>query len=115
MLKIISIALAQPLCAGRRFTNGTIIGFLTIVSIAPNSEAMSANTQHSLQQPAANLHSQIIFRIGDRGYTRRQEWQYRRDLRMQRNREAARRQHGRMDGSNHDGDRNRDDRNRRDR
>jgi hypothetical protein len=107
MLKLISLAFAQPI--------GTIIGLITIVSIAPNSEAMSANTQSSLQQPAANLHSQIIFRIGDRGYTRRQEGQYRRDLRTQRRREAARRQHGRMDDRNHDGDRNRDDRNRRDR
>jgi hypothetical protein len=95
------------------------IGLLTIVSIAPNSEAMSANVQSSLQQPAGNLHSQIIFRIGDRGYTRREEWQYRRDLRMQRKREAARRQYGRMGGYNRDGerngDRNRDGQNRRDR
>ncbi len=108
MLKLISIALAQPLCAGRHFVNGTIIGLLTIVSIAPNSEAMTANIQPSLQQPAANLHSQIIFRIGDRGYTRRQEGQYRRDLILQRRREAARRQHGRMGDRNRDGERNRD-------
>jgi hypothetical protein len=94
-----------------------VIGLLTIVAIAPNSEAMTANMQPSLQQPAANLHAQIIFRIGDRGYTRRQEGQYRHDLRMQRRREAARRQHGRMDDRNHDGDRNRnrDRQNRRDR
>ncbi len=100
MLKLISLALAQPI--------GTIIGLITIVSIAPKSEAMTANMQPSLQQPAANLHAQIIFRIGDRGYTRREEWQYRRDLRMQRRREAEYRQYGRMGRYNHDGDRNRD-------
>lgn len=104
MLKLISLA----------------IGLLTIGSIAPNSEAMTANTQPSLQQPAGNLHAQIIFRIGDRGYTRRQEGQYRRDLILQRRREAARRQHGRMGDRNRDegnGDRNRNGerQNRRDR
>jgi hypothetical protein len=67
------------------------IGLLTTIAFVPNSEAMTANIQPlSLQQPAANLHSQIIFRIGDRGYTRRQEWQYRRDLRMQQRREERR-------------------------
>jgi hypothetical protein len=84
------------------------IGLLTIGSIAPKSEAMTANTQPSLQQPAANLHSQIIFRIGERGYTRREEWQYRRDLRMQRRREAERRQYGHMGRYHRDGDRNHD-------
>jgi hypothetical protein len=92
------------------------IGLLAVISIAPNSEAMTANTQPSLQQPAANLHSQIIFRIGDRGYTRRQEGQYRRDLVMQRKREAQRRQYNnRMGGSNRNGEPNRDSQNRRDR
>jgi hypothetical protein len=90
------------------------IGLITILSIAPKSEAMTTNVQPSLQQPAANLHSQIIFRIGDRGYTRREEWQYRRDLRMQRRREAERRE-GHMDRYHRDGDRNRDRQNRRDR
>jgi len=100
MLKLISLALAQPI--------GTIIGLITIVSIAPKSEAMTANMQPSLQQPAVNLHSQIIFRIGERSYTRRQEWQYRRDLRMQRRRERERRQYGRMGGYNRDGGYSRD-------
>jgi hypothetical protein len=92
------------------------IGLITIVSFAPKSEAMSANIQpSSLQQPAANLHSQIIFRIGERGYTRREEGQYRRDLKMQRKREAERRQSNRMGRSNRDGRYNRDGQNRRDR
>jgi hypothetical protein len=114
MWKLTSLALAQPICWGRRFANGTIIGLLTIGSIAPNSEAMTANTQPSLQQPAANLHAQIIFRIGDRGYTRRQEGQYRRDLILQRRREAARRQQDRM-RDNRNGRDNRHGQNRRDR
>jgi hypothetical protein len=89
------------------------IGLLAVISIAPNSEAMTANTQPSLQQPAGNLHSQIIFRIGDRGYTRRQEGQYRRDLAIQRKREAQRRQYNRMGGSNRNGEPNRGGQNRR--
>jgi hypothetical protein len=108
MWKLTSLTLAQPICWGRRFANGTIIGLITILSIAPKSEAMAANVQPSLQQPAANLHSQIIFRIGDRGYTRREEWQYRRDLRMQRRREAERRQYGHMGRYHRDGEHNRD-------
>ncbi len=99
MLKLISLA----------------IGLITIVSIAPNSEAMTANMQPSLQQPAANLHSQIIFRIGDRGYTRREEGQYRRDLRTHHRREGERRQYGRTGGYNRDGERSRDGQNRRNR
>ncbi len=107
MLKLTSLALAQPI--------GTIIGLITIVSFAPKSEAMSANVQpSSLQQPAGNLHSQIIFRIGDRGYTRREEWQYRRDLKMQQRR-AERRQYSREGGYNRNGGYNRDGQNRRDR
>jgi hypothetical protein len=106
MLKFTSLALAQPI--------GTIIGLITIISFAPKSEALSANIQpSSLQQPAGNLHSQIIFRIGDRGYTRRQEGQYRRDLKMQRNRDSQRRQYNRMGQNNRDGQYNRDGQNRR--
>jgi hypothetical protein len=100
------------------------IGLLTIVAMTPKSEAMSANVQpSSLQQPAGNLHSQIIFRIGDsaeptlreRGYTRRKEGQYRHDLKMHRKRESERRQYNRMGRSNRDGRYNRDGQNRRDR
>jgi hypothetical protein len=92
------------------------IGLLTIVSMTPKSEAITANVQpSSLQQPAGNLHSQIIFRIGDRGYTRREEGQYRRDLKMQRKRDSERRQYNRMGRSNRDGRYNRDGQNRRDR
>ncbi|WP_373541916.1 hypothetical protein [Chamaesiphon sp.] len=101
MSKLISLALAKPI--------GTIIGLLTVISIAPKSEAITTNIQpSSLQQPAANLHSQIIFRTGDRGYSRREQWQYRRDLRQQRRWE--RRQYNR-DGRYNYGDRyNRDGR-----
>jgi hypothetical protein len=107
-LKITSLALAKPI--------GTIIGLLTIITFAPKSEAITANIQpSSLQQPAANLHSQIIFRIGDLGYTRRQEGQYRRDLVMQRKREAERRQYNRMGRYNRNSESNRNGQNRRDR
>ncbi len=62
------------------------IGLLTVISIAPNSEAMSANSQPSLQQPAENLHSQTIFRNRERD-NRREEWLQRREERRQRNRD----------------------------
>jgi hypothetical protein len=71
------------------------VGLLTVISIAPNSEAMSTNSQPiSLQQPAENLHSQIIFKVGDRdrrGYSRRERERRREE--MQRQREAERRQY----------------------
>jgi hypothetical protein len=91
------------------------IWLITIISFAPKSEAMSTNGQpSSLQQPATNLRSQIIFRIGDRGYTRREEWQYRRDLRMQQRR-SERRKYSREGGYNRDSGYNRDGQNRRNR
>jgi hypothetical protein len=85
------------------------LGLLAVISIVPKSEAMSANIQpSSLQQPAKNLHSQIIFRIGERGYTRREEWQYRRDLRMQQRR-WERRNGGYNRGGYNRGEYNRND------
>jgi hypothetical protein len=86
MFKLISLALAQPI--------GTIIGLLTVISIAPNSEAMNANSQPiSLQQPAGDLYSQIIFRNEDRrGYSRRER---ERREEIERQREAERRQYRR--------------------
>jgi hypothetical protein len=63
---------------------------LTIISIAPNSEAMSANIRPlSVGQPGGDLHAQVIIKFGDRGYSRRAAAQRRREL--EREREAARR------------------------
>jgi hypothetical protein len=68
------------------------LGLLTVITIAPKSEAMSANVSPlSLQQPAGNLHSQVIIKLGgqperyDRAEIRRRE--------LEREREAARRRH----------------------
>ncbi len=87
MLKLTSLALAQPI--------GTIIGLLTVIAIAPKSEAMTANAQPiSLQQPAGDLHAQVIFKIGTPEY-RRREAQRRRELlqrQAQRRRELLQRQ-----------------------
>ena len=42
------------------------ISLLTVISIAPKSQAMTTNTNSpSLQQPAANLHSQVIFKVAE--------------------------------------------------
>jgi hypothetical protein len=70
------------------------IGLLTIISIAPKSEAMNANVRPSLQQPAENLHAQIIFKVGDRDrrdYYRRERERRREEIR--RERESERRQY----------------------
>jgi hypothetical protein len=74
------------------------LGLLTVIAIAPKSEAMSATTSPlSLQTPAGNLHSQVIIKLGgqserddrhDRGEAYR-----RRELELEREREAARRRH----------------------
>jgi hypothetical protein len=87
MSKLISLALAQPI--------GTIIGLLTVISIAPSSEAMNANSQPiSLQQPAGELYSQIIFKAGERrGYSHRERERRREEI--QRQRQAERRQYRR--------------------
>ncbi len=74
------------------------IGLLTIIAIAPKAEAITANSQPvSIEQSTANLHSQVILKVGDRnrrynrerGYNRGSILQQRRDL--ERQREADRR------------------------
>jgi hypothetical protein len=70
------------------------IGLLTIVSIAPHAEAMTATAvPASIERPAANLHSQVILKVGDRhrGYSRGGILQRRRELELRREREEARR------------------------
>ncbi len=42
-----------------------VIGFLTVMSIAPKSQAMTANT-NSLTKPAGELHAQVFVRVGER-------------------------------------------------
>ncbi|WP_310413989.1 hypothetical protein [Chamaesiphon sp. OTE_8_metabat_110] len=67
------------------------IGLLSILTMAPRSEAMTANARPvSIDRPAANLQSQIILKIGDRGYSRGSNYRRRRELELQREREAAR-------------------------
>ena len=42
------------------------IALLTVISIAPKSQAMTTNTNApSLEQPAANLHSQVILKVAE--------------------------------------------------
>jgi hypothetical protein len=70
------------------------IGLLTVISMAPSSVAMTAPTRSvSIEQPATNLHSQIILKFGNRNNNRRADYQRRRELELQREREreAARR------------------------
>jgi hypothetical protein len=53
------------------------IGLLTVISIAPQSQAMTTNIDApSLQQPAANLHSQVILKVSEqpREYSNRRRY-----------------------------------------
>jgi hypothetical protein len=77
-----------------------VIGCLTMFAMVPRSDAMMANSQTAAREPAAaNLHSQVILKIGDRdrrynrdrGYSRGGILQQRRSLERQRDREADRR------------------------
>jgi hypothetical protein len=71
------------------------VGLLSTIAIFPATQAMAAtgNTTASSQLPAADLHAQVILRVGpqgrDRGYY--SNWEadrYRRRLEWQREREA---------------------------
>jgi hypothetical protein len=85
------------------------IGLLTVISIAPQSQAMTTNIDSpSLQQPAANLHSQIILKVAeqqreyshhrhdeseDRYHGHRRERELEREREFERKREAKRHRH----------------------
>ncbi|WP_373543033.1 hypothetical protein [Chamaesiphon sp.] len=71
------------------------LGLLTVLTIAPTSEAIAATnyvSPLSLQQPAADLRAQVIFRIGTPQYRYRQA-----ELRRERARARARRRDDRRD------------------
>jgi hypothetical protein len=72
-----------------------VVGLLAVIAIAPKSQAMSATVDPiSAKQPAANLQSQVIIKIGGQsGYSYREELHRRRYWEIQREREAARRRH----------------------
>jgi hypothetical protein len=76
------------------------LGLLTVIAIAPKSEAMSATTSPlSLQTPAGNLHSQVTIKLGGQSerndrYDRGEAYR-RRELELAREREAARRRQSR--------------------
>jgi hypothetical protein len=76
-----------------RFTALTI-GLLTVISIAPSSQAMTTNASlQSLKQPTGDLHAQLIIKIGgepDRGYRRDDRH---RDFEQQREAERRRREY----------------------
>ena len=42
-----------------------VLGLLTVIAIVPKSDAMLTNDRPlSIEQPAGNLHAQVIFQIG---------------------------------------------------
>jgi hypothetical protein len=74
------------------------LGLLTVIAIAPRSEAMSTTvTPLSIEQPAANLHSQVIFKVGQPGYSRRSEAQRRRERAAELRRRQSRGRNGKYD------------------
>ena len=70
------------------------LGLLTVIALAPASQAATTITPLSLQQPAGNLHSQVILKIGGSPvYHESAEARRRREIELEREREAARRHH----------------------
>jgi hypothetical protein len=65
------------------------IALLTVISIAPKSQAMSTtDSAVSARQPAGDLHAQLIIKIGGNDRSYRDEDRYRQ---IEREREAERR------------------------
>ena len=74
------------------------LGLLTIISMAPASQAATNIHPLSIQKPAGDLHSQVIIKLGGQPqYHHRGEAERRRELERERERErereAARRRH----------------------
>jgi hypothetical protein len=69
------------------------IGLMTVVLMAPNSQAMTTtSTTSSVQKPAGDLHAQLIIKIGGNSdYSYRGEYERRREIELEREREAYRR------------------------
>lgn len=83
MSKLTALALAQPI--------GTIIGLITVILIAPQSQAMTTNvTPVAVERPARDI-AQITVKIGGQPqYSNRWEVQRRRQLELERERERER-------------------------
>jgi hypothetical protein len=78
------------------------LGLLTVIAIAPASQAATNFHPLSIQKPAGDLHSQVIIKLGGKQeYRQRGEAARRREL--ERQREAARRRqhHGNNRGEYH--------------
>jgi hypothetical protein len=79
-----------------------VLGLLTVMAIAPASQAATTSNPLSIQKPAGDLHSQVIIKLGGQPeYHHRGEAERRRELErerereraLEREREAARRRH----------------------
>ncbi len=67
------------------------LGLLTLISIAPSAEAAMVNANQSAQQPKADLHAQLIIKIGGSpSYDREAEYHHRMELERERERERER-------------------------
>jgi hypothetical protein len=77
------------------------LGLLTIIAIAPASQAATTSNPLSIHKPAGDLHSQVIIKLGGqqqydyhRGEAeRRRELERERERELEREREAAQRRH----------------------
>jgi hypothetical protein len=76
------------------------LGLLTVIAIAPVSQAATNINPLSIQKPAGDLHSQVIIKLGGqpeyhhRGEAdRRRELERERERALERERQAARRRH----------------------
>jgi hypothetical protein len=69
------------------------IGLLTVISIAPNSQAFETHTTSAaVQKPAGDLHAQVIIKIGGNSdYSYRGGYDRHREIELERERELYRR------------------------
>ncbi len=77
------------------------IGLLSVISIVPTAQAATGTiNQSTLQRPAADLHAQVIIRIGGppapyhrEDFDRHRQWQIERERQAERRREFYSRRH----------------------
>ncbi len=75
------------------------LGLLTVMAIAPASQAATNINPLSFQTPASDLHSQVIIKLGGQSQYHRGDAERRRELEREREREAAARRRYRSYGN----------------
>jgi hypothetical protein len=87
------------------------IGLLSVISIVPTAQAATGiSNQGNLQQPAGDLHAQVIIRLGGppapyhrEDFDRHRQWQIERERQAERRREFYSRRHREHEGFHREG------------